>query len=79
QEFLDRYSAKEPANVADLFAFRGDYDLSFEWLEKAHDTKDPVLIEALTYPSFKPMYSDRRWRVFIEGLGLPEDHGYPLN
>ncbi|MBT8210614.1 MAG: tetratricopeptide repeat protein, partial [Eudoraea sp.] len=75
QEFLDRYSAKEPANVADLFAFRGDYDLSFEWLEKARDTKDPVLIEALTYPSFKPMHSDPRWRVFIEGLGLPEDHG----
>ncbi len=65
--------------AADLYAFRGDYDLSFQWLNKAFDVKDPVLIEALTYPSFKPMYSDARWRDLIRKIGLPKDHGYSLN
>ena len=78
-EFLEKYSTTDPANVADLYAFRGDYDQSFEWLYKAFEAKDPVLIEALTYPSFKPMYSDPRWGEFIKKIGLPKDHGYPLN
>jgi len=78
-EFLEKYAATDPANVAYLYAFRGDYDLSFTWLNKAFKAKDPVLIEALTYPSFKHMYSDPRWSEFINKIGVPNDHGYPLN
>ncbi len=78
-EFLEKYGATDMANVADLYAFRGDYDQSFEWLNKSLEAKDPVLIEALTYPSFKPMHSDPRWGEFINKIGLPKDHGYPLN
>ena len=78
-EFLEKYGETDSANVADLYAFRGDYDLSFEWLNKAFETKDPVLLEALTYPAFKPMYKDSRWRDLIRKMGLPKDHGYPLS
>ena len=78
-EFLEKYGETDSANVADLYAFRGDYDLSFKWLNKAFDVKDPVLVEALTYPAFKPMYSDARWRDLIRKMGLPKDHGYSLN
>ncbi len=77
-EFLEKYGDTDRANVADLYAFRGDYDQSFLWLNKAFEAKDPVLVEALTYPSFKPMYSDPRWGAFIKKIGLPKDHGYPL-
>lgn len=76
--FLEKYKGPEPSNVADLYAFRGDYELSFAYLEKAFEQRDPVLLEALTYPSFKPMYADPRWQALIEKIGLPEDHGYPL-
>ncbi|MBT8182463.1 MAG: tetratricopeptide repeat protein [Eudoraea sp.] len=78
-EFLEKYSATDPANTADLYAFRGNYDQSFKWLNKALEAKDPVLLEALTYPTFKAMYSDTRWKDFIHKIGLPENHGYPLN
>jgi tetratricopeptide (TPR) repeat protein len=78
-EFLEKYSATDPANTADLYAFRGNYDQSFKWLNKAFEAKDPVLLEALTYPSFKAMHSDTRWKDFIHKIGLPENHGYPLN
>ncbi|WP_297795701.1 tetratricopeptide repeat protein [uncultured Eudoraea sp.] len=77
-EFLDKYSDTDPANVADLYAFRGNYDESFHWLNIAFEVKDPVLLEALTYPSFKPMHSDARWKDLIIKIGLPEDHGYPM-
>ncbi|NNK88810.1 MAG: tetratricopeptide repeat protein [Flavobacteriaceae bacterium] len=79
KEFLDKNGETDFANTADLYAFRGQYEEAFEWLEKAYMEKDPVLIEALAYPSFKPMYSDDRWKNFISKLGLPDDHGYPLN
>ena len=78
-EFLDRHEDEDFANIADLYAFRGDFEKAFEWLERAYDQKDPVLIEALTYPSFKPMHADERWRKFIESLDLPDNHGFPLN
>jgi adenylate cyclase len=75
-EFLKKFSQTDPANTADLYAFRGDYEKAFEYLNKAFDIKDSVLMEALSYPSFKPMYKDPRWRAFIKKIDLPEDHGY---
>jgi TolB-like protein/Tfp pilus assembly protein PilF len=75
-EFLDKYGATDPANVADLYAFRKNYTQAFNWLNKAYHQKDPVLIEALTYTSFKPMYSDSRWIELIEKMNFPKNHGF---
>ena len=77
-EFLERNSQTDPANTADLYAFRGDYDNAFKYLNEAFNIKDPVLIEALSYPSFKPMYKNPRWKELIEKIDLPENHGYAL-
>ena len=79
EEYLEKFGSTDYANTADLYAFRGNYDKSFEYLRKALETKDPVLIEALTYTSFKPMYADLRWKQLINDIDLPEDHGYKLN
>ena len=77
-EFKELHGATDPSNVADLYAFRGDFDNSFKELYHALEIKDPVLMEILTYPSFKPMHSDPRWKAFINKIGLPKDHGYPM-
>lgn len=79
EEFIMKNSDDDPANLADLYAFRGNKEASFKWLNKALEVKDPVLLEVLAYPSFKTMYSDPRWRLFINKLNLPKDHGYALN
>lgn len=78
KEFLEKFSETDPANTADLLAFRGNYDKSFEYLNKAFDIKDAVLIEALSYPSFKPMYKDSRWGDLLERINLPVDHGFSM-
>ena len=77
-EFKELHGANEPSNIADLYAFRGDFDNSFKELDRALEIKDPTLMEILTYPSFKPMHSDPRWKAFINKIGLPKDHGYPM-
>ncbi|MCO4821111.1 MAG: tetratricopeptide repeat protein [Flavobacteriaceae bacterium] len=79
EEFIIKYSETDPANLADLYAFRGDKEASFKYLNKALEIKDPVLLEALAFPSFKIMYDDPRWGEFINKLNLPEDHGYHLD
>ncbi len=75
---INKYSKTDPANLADLYAFRGDIDQSFFWLNRALEIKDPVLLEALMYPAFKPMYRDARWKTLINKMRLPENHGYPM-
>ena len=52
--------------------------MAFKWLDKAVEIKDPVLIDGLNYPSFKNRYADPRWGQLIAKMGLPEDHGYPM-
>jgi TolB-like protein len=77
-EFLEKHSEVDPANTADLYAFRGDFNKSFEFLYKALEIKDAVLLEALAYPSFKPMHKDPRWKKLIEDINPPDNHGYPV-
>ncbi|NND25291.1 MAG: hypothetical protein EX263_02860 [Flavobacteriaceae bacterium] len=76
KEFKEKFEKTDPANTADVYAFRGDYDKSFDMLYQAYKIKDPVLIEALSYPNFKPMYDDPRWTKLIKMIDLPENHGY---
>ena len=76
KEYLSKYSEKEPANTADLYAFKGDIDTAFNYLNKALEVKDPVLIEALTYPSFNVMRSDSRWNDLLSKMNLPKNHGF---
>ena len=76
KEYLSKYSEKEPANTADLYAFKGDIDTAFNYLNKALEVKDPVLIEALTYPSFNVMRSDSRWNNLLSKMNLPKNHGF---
>ena len=39
EQFIEKYSKSDPANLADLYAFRGDKDASFKWLNTAFEIK----------------------------------------
>lgn len=76
-EFVEEYP-DEAMNIAQTYAFKGDKELAFRWLEKALAIKDPTLIEGLYYTEFRSLYSDPRWKNFINRIGLPDGHGVPL-
>ena len=71
------YGKTEAANMADIYAFRGEIDEAFNWLFKAVEMRDPVILEILTYPSFNELYKDPRWDEIINKMNLPANHGYP--
>jgi TolB-like protein len=75
-EFLDQYATTDPANTADIYAFIGQNEKAFEYLNKAIDIKDPVLLEVLTYPATQKLKDDPRWQDLLNKMNLPANHGF---
>jgi len=58
-----------PFNVAEVYAFRGETDRAFEWLEKTLDAIDPSVPLIVTGAFFKNLHSDPRWLPFLREIG----------
>ncbi len=58
-----------PYNIAYIYAFRGDADKAFEWLDKADQYQDPGLSHIAVENLFDKIHSDPRWLPFLRKLG----------
>jgi tetratricopeptide (TPR) repeat protein len=58
-----------PYNIAYVYAFRGEADKAFEWLDQAIAYGDPGLGDVVTEPLFAKIHADPRWLVFLRKLG----------
>jgi tetratricopeptide (TPR) repeat protein len=58
-----------PYNIAYVYAFRGEADKAFEWLDKAVQYEDPGLIDIAVENLFDKIHSDPRWLPFLRKLG----------
>ncbi|MFK8012522.1 MAG: tetratricopeptide repeat protein, partial [Marinicellaceae bacterium] len=72
--FINRYQNSDLANIARIYAFRGEIDKSFEWLEKAFNHPDSTLIHVLNFPDFRKMHFDTRWHDLIRKMKFPDNH-----
>ena len=59
--------------IAEIYAFRGEKDKAFEWLEKAYAKKDSWLIWLKGDPLLKNLEGDPRHTVFLKKMNLPID------
>ncbi|MFC4722386.1 hypothetical protein ACFO5O_08635 [Geojedonia litorea] len=66
-------------NIASVFAFRGERDNAFKWLDLAYENRDGSTLEILNYPEMVNLWGDPRWNKFINKLGLPKDHGFHMD
>ena len=63
-------------NIAYVFAFRGEADRAFEWLDKAVVHHDTGLAEIAVDPLFVNLHGDPRWLPFLRRIGkAPEQLG----
>ena len=60
-------------NVANAYAFRGEKDLAFKWLDHAYELHDPGLANVTFDTLFKNLHSDPRWQAFLEKIGKSPD------
>ena len=79
QKIIDQFGEFASPNIASLYAYMGNKDKAFEWLEIAYKNKDSVLLEILNYPEMKNLWKDPRWNEFIKKLGLPNDHEFHVD
>jgi TolB-like protein/Flp pilus assembly protein TadD len=56
-------------NIAFVYAFRGEADKAFEWLDKAVQYHDPGFSEIASENLFDNIHSDPRWLPFLRKLG----------
>lgn len=59
-----------PFQAAEIYAWRGEKDQAFEWLERAYTARDSGLSELLDDPFLATLKEDDRWQPFLDKLGL---------
>lgn len=60
-----------PFQIAEVYAFRGDADRAFEWLDRAYDRRDAGLTEMKASRLLSALHGDRRWSALLERMKLP--------
>jgi len=56
--------------IAEIFAYRGERDQAFAWLERACAQRDPGMSMVRASPRLRGLHDDPRWRPFVEKVGL---------
>jgi serine/threonine-protein kinase len=57
--------------IAAVYAFRGDADKTFEWLDRAYEKHDPGVMAIIDNPFTRELRSDPRFAAFCKKVGLP--------
>jgi len=70
---IAKYEKEAPYNIAYVYAFCGDADKAFEWLDKAVVYQDGGLAEIVTENLFDKIHSDPRWLPLLRKLGKAPD------
>jgi tetratricopeptide (TPR) repeat protein len=70
-ELVAKYRAGWAFQIADVYAFRGEADPAFEWLERTYAQRDGGLTEMKGNPLLKNLERDPRYAAFLKKMRLP--------
>jgi TolB-like protein/DNA-binding winged helix-turn-helix (wHTH) protein/Flp pilus assembly protein TadD len=68
---IAKYHALAAYQIAEVYAYRGESDKSFEWLERAYEQRDPGLPKFNSDPLFKNLRHDPRYSNLLKKMRLP--------
>jgi TolB-like protein len=60
------------SEIARVYAFRGEKDRAFEWLDRAYEARDEDLYFIKGDPLLKSLEKDPRYKAFLRRMNLPE-------
>ena len=66
---IAKYEKDGPSNIASVYAYRGEADKAFAWLDKAVEYGDGGLSEIVTDNLFDKIRADPRWLPFLRKVG----------
>ncbi len=71
-ELIAKHHTDSAFQIAQEYAFRGESDKSFEWLERAYQQRDPGLTTIKTDPLLKTLRHDPRFLLLLTRMRLPK-------
>ena len=70
-ELISKYKAGAAFQVAEVYAFRGEVDAAFAWLERAYAQRDGGLTFTKGDPLLASLERDPRYAAFLKKMRLP--------
>ena len=70
---IAKYGKEGACNIASVYAFRGEADQAFAWLDKAVENRDPGLADMVSENLFDKIHPDPRWLPFLRKIGKAPD------
>jgi len=71
QGLIECCAAGAAYQVAEVYAFRGEVDHSFDWLKQAYDNRDTGMNGLLLDSLLVNLHDDPRWEPLLDKMGLP--------
>jgi tetratricopeptide (TPR) repeat protein len=72
-ELIEKYQSDSALQIAEAYAYRGETDKAFEWLERAFVQRDGGLSEMKGNAFFINIHTDPRYNAFLKKMKLPLD------
>ncbi|HUL71922.1 MAG TPA: protein kinase [Vicinamibacterales bacterium] len=70
EQLIAEHSDSWALQVAEVQAVRGEADAAFDWLDRAHATRDPGLAYLQSNPRLRPLHQDARWAALLTRMGF---------
>jgi tetratricopeptide (TPR) repeat protein len=70
-ELIAKHGNDSAYQIAEVYAYRGESDRSFEWLDRAYKQRDAGLPEIKTDPLLKTLRHDPRYTELLQKMHLP--------
>jgi tetratricopeptide (TPR) repeat protein len=72
-DHIVKFSKDEMYQIAEIYAFRGEKDKAFEYLEKSYSDREARLTYFKGDPLLKNLEKDSRYTAFLKKMNLPLD------
>jgi hypothetical protein len=70
-ELTTKFQKDSPYVVATVYAYRGEVDAAFQWLNRALTERDATFTSIKSDPLFRKIESDPRYAALLKKAGLP--------
>jgi tetratricopeptide (TPR) repeat protein len=70
---IREFGGEAAIQIAELYAYDGQLDRAFDWLEKAVEQRDPGVANLVGNPLLENLRNDPRWRDLLDMLRLPAE------
>lgn len=72
-EYIKKYQNEMAYQIAEIYAYRGESDKAFEWLERAYKQRDGGVGDMKSDPLLRNIEKDPRYTAFLKKMKLPVD------